>query len=77
MRQKDIKMPDESTYIAKHQSIDAGVIKFKGRCFERQYMYMYMTKNLSREVSRYVTIKQHFHTPTSSVMTFLFIIKCA
>lgn len=75
MRQKDIKRSDESTYIGKHQSIDAGVIKFKGRCFERQYMYM--TKNLSREVSRYVTIKQHFHTPTSSVMTFLFIIKCA
>lgn len=73
MRQKDIKRSDESTYIAKHQSIDVGVIKFKGRCFE----YMYMTKNLSREVSRYVTIKQHFHTPTSSVMTFLFIIKCA
>lgn len=37
MRQKDIKRSDESTYIAKHQSIDAGVIKFKGRCFERQY----------------------------------------
>lgn len=54
MRQKDIKRSDESTYGGKHQSIDAGVIKFKGRCFERQYMYM--TKKLSREVSRYVTI---------------------
>lgn len=34
MRQKDIKRLDEFIYVGKYQSIDVGVIKFKGRCFE-------------------------------------------
>lgn len=49
----------------KHQSIDEGMVKYKGRYFARQYMPNKPVKRGLKVCNNIgIRIKQHFHTPT-------------